>query len=97
MSDHAAKFVFRHVVLGGAMLAMVVSAPAAQAQEQAQAPEDDSGLRSNCVGDYFRFCAAYVPGSTAIRQCFSRNLPQLTPACQGAIRAFDNRAGKGRG
>ena len=56
---------------------------------RAQAPEDDSGLRANCVGDYFRFCTAYMPGSTAIRQCFTRNFPQLTPACQGAIRTFD--------
>ena len=58
----------------------------------AQAPEDDGALRANCVGDYFRFCAAYVPGSLAIRQCFSRNIERLTPECRGAIRAFDQRA-----
>lgn len=57
----------------------------------AQAPEDDSGLRANCVGDYFRFCSGYMPGTLAIRQCFGRNIAQLTPECRGAIRSFDRR------
>ena len=58
----------------------------------AQAAEDDSALRSNCVGDYFRFCASYMPGTLGIRQCFGRNIDRLTPECRGAIRAFDRRA-----
>ncbi|WP_158808526.1 hypothetical protein [Beijerinckia sp. L45] len=57
----------------------------------AQAPEDDSALRQNCVGDYFRFCATYLPGSKAIRQCFAARIDQLTPECRGAIRDFDRR------
>ena len=57
------------------------------------APEDDSGLRQNCVGDYFRFCSSYLPGSSAIRQCFAANTARLTPECRGAIRAFDQRNG----
>jgi hypothetical protein len=60
----------------------------------AQAPEDDIALRQNCVGDYFRFCASYLPGSKAIRQCFAAKIEQLTPECRGAIRAFDSRRSK---
>ena len=57
------------------------------------APEDDSGLRQNCVGDYFRFCSSYMPGSTEIRRCFAANTDKLTAECRNAIRAFDRRNG----
>ena len=57
----------------------------------AQAPEDDSALRANCVGDYFRFCSSYMPGSTGIRRCFAAKIDQLTPECRGAIYEFDRR------
>ena len=57
------------------------------------APEDDSGLRQNCVGDYFRFCSSYMPGSTEIRRCFATNTDKLTAECRNAIRAFDRRNG----
>jgi hypothetical protein len=57
----------------------------------AQAPEDDSGLRANCVADYFRYCSGYMPGSTAIRQCFARNIDRLTVECREAIHNFDRR------
>jgi hypothetical protein len=57
----------------------------------AQSPEDDGALRRNCVGDYFRFCASYLPGSKEIRQCFAAKIEQLTPECRGAIRDFDRR------
>lgn len=62
----------------------------------AQEAEDDSGLRANCVGDYFRFCSSHSPGTLAIRQCFGRNIQQLTPACRGAIQDFDRRKSKGK-
>ena len=62
----------------------------------AQAPEDDSALRANCAGDYFRFCSSHSPGTLAIRQCFGRNMQQLTPACRSAIQDFDKRKPKGR-
>ena len=45
----------------------------------AQAPEDDSLLRQNCAGDYFRFCSSYLPGSKEIRQCFASKIDQLSP------------------
>lgn len=70
----------------------VTSAAAAHAQE----PEDDSGLRANCAGDYFRYCTAYQPGSAAIKQCFGRNFARLAPACQNAIRDFDRRAARAK-
>jgi hypothetical protein len=60
----------------------------------AQAPEDDSALRANCVGDYFRFCSGYMPGSTGIRRCFAARIDLLTPECRGAIREFDRRTPK---
>ncbi len=62
----------------------------------AQAPEDDGSLRANCAGDYFRFCSSYSPGTLEIRQCFGRNMQQLTPACRGAIQKFDRRKPKDR-
>ncbi len=79
----------RRVSLVLAIVAFAASASLTHAQEA----EDDSGLRNNCVGDYFRFCAAYTPGSLAIKQCFGRNFRQLTPACQNAITVFDRRNG----
>ena len=82
----------RSVVSAAAALAILSASSA-----MAQAPEDDSALRANCVSDYFSFCATYLPGTTAIRQCFSRNIARLTPACRGAIHDFDRRNAKGRG
>lgn len=79
----------RTATLAGIALCVLASAPA-----RAQAPEDDSGLRANCVGDYFRFCSGYMPGTTAIRACFRQHLASLTPGCRGAIEVFDR--GKGR-
>ena len=75
------------------MLGLLLVLHGAQ-RASAQDAEDDSGLRANCVGDYFRFCAGYSPGTLAIRQCFSRNIEKLTPACRGAILSFDRRKAK---
>ncbi|MDR3462785.1 MAG: hypothetical protein P4L76_10790 [Beijerinckiaceae bacterium] len=57
----------------------------------AQPPEDDDALRKNCVGDYFRFCSSYMPGSQEIHQCFAAKIDLLTPGCRGAIHDFDRR------
>ena len=73
-------------------LLVAASALLAPLPALAQAPEDDSALRQNCVGDYFRFCASYLPGSKEIRQCFAAKIDQLTPECRGAIQNFDRRA-----
>ena len=70
-------------VAAALMFAAMVGPSALLAQD---APEDDSGLRQNCVGDYFRFCSSYLPGSSEIRRCFAANTDNLTPACRGAIR-----------
>lgn len=80
-------------VLFGFLLGILLVVPGAQ-RAFAQEAEDDSGLRANCVGDYFRFCSSHAPGTLAIRQCFGRNLQQLTPACRGAIQSFDKRKSK---
>ena len=79
-----------------AKLGMIVAAALLLAPHGAwaEAPEDDGALRQNCVGDYFRFCASFMPGSVAIRQCFAAKIDQLTPACRGAIQDFDRRQRK---
>ena len=69
-------------------LAVALLAPLATV---AQAPEDDSALRANCVSDYFRFRSSYMPGSKGIRQCFAAKIEQLTAECRGAIQDFDRR------
>lgn len=73
-------------VLGVAAAAVLLSAPPARAQR------DDPGLRANCAGDYFRYCAGLNPGGPEIRRCFRRNLPRLSAGCRGAILDYDRRS-----
>ncbi len=70
-----------------ALLVLLASGSAALAE----APEDDPGMRQNCVNDYFRFCAAYAPGTDAIKRCFGSNMRHLSSPCRAAIEAFDRR------
>ena len=77
------------IILRAAFALVLMTATGASAF--AEAPEDDSGLRYNCAGDYFRFCSGYMPGSAAIKSCFIQNFRVLTPACQAAIRSYDRR------
>ncbi len=41
-----------------------------------------SDQRSACMGDAFRFCAAYIPNVSAIEGCLKQNRANLTPACR---------------
>jgi hypothetical protein len=81
---------FKTVLLGTALtLAGLVPASAQNAQEEAS-------LRQNCSGDYMRLCSNFAPGSAEVEQCFKAKMKELSPACQGAITAFNKANPKGR-
>ncbi len=70
--------------LAGALLSVTVAAANAQGTaEQASA----------CMGDAFRFCAAYIPNAARIETCLEGNKRRLSPACQAQ---FDEPAPKPR-
>ena len=39
--------------------------------------------RSDCMGDAFKFCSAFIPSESEIEACLIKNIDQLTPACRG--------------
>ena len=65
--SHARIRLVTAVFLGG-------FASAAEAQGTAQ-------QRSDCMGDAFKFCSAYIPNVSRIEACLQQNVSRLTPAC----------------
>lgn len=61
-------------VLAVSAVLIFAAAPAA-AQGTAQE-------RSDCTGDAFRFCSAFIPNVNAVEACLIRNKKQLSPGCQ---------------
>lgn len=57
---------------------------------------DDSpemrAMRSNCVGDYFRYCAGLNPNGSEVRTCFHGHRASLSRECSAAIDAYERRA-----
>ncbi len=45
-----------------------------------------SQQRSDCMGDAFRFCSAYIPNVTNIETCLRQNMSRLSPACQAEFK-----------
>jgi hypothetical protein len=72
--------------------ALVVSQPST-AQE---GPEMEA-MRSNCGGDYLRFCAGMKPGGPEVKACFKRNRQNLSEGCSQAIVAYERSRGGASG
>jgi len=62
----------------GALLASANAQPTAAQQ---------SAMRSNCRSDFMSHCAGVTPGGKEALQCLQKNVAQLSPGCQAAVRA----------
>lgn len=62
-----------------ALIATGVLAMPTEAQKQA--------VRSSCASDYKTYCSAVPPGGRPSIQCLERNMANLVPACQQAVKA----------
>ena len=69
-----------------AVLAMMLCATTASAQENRGTPEQ----RAACAPDAFRLCAGYIPDPTRVEQCLRQNKSELSDACRVI---FDQSAG----
>ncbi len=75
-----------------AMLAAVMSvaailATAALAQAPSQAQRD--AIKSRCRSDYMAHCSSVPPGGEASLQCLQKNMSNLAPGCQSAVKAVE--------
>jgi hypothetical protein len=61
-----------------AMLAVLLCATAASAQENRGTPEQ----RAACTPDAFRLCIGYIPDPTRVEQCLRQNKSDLSDACR---------------
>lgn len=51
--------------------------------------EDKAVLQQQCAGDFTTFCAGLPPEDGPETQaCFQKNMSQLSPGCQSAIKAY---------
>lgn len=67
-------------------LALFTASPAfSQAPSEAQR----SAIRSACRADYQANCASVPPGGAASLQCLQKNISNLSPSCQTAVRAVE--------
>lgn len=44
-------------------------------------------IRSSCANDFKTYCAAVPPGGMQALQCLEKNMANLVPACQQAVKA----------
>jgi hypothetical protein len=61
-----------------ALVAAVLCATAASAQENRGTPEQ----RAACAPDAFRLCAGYIPDPTRVEQCLRQSKLDLSEACR---------------
>ncbi|WP_331286550.1 MULTISPECIES: hypothetical protein [Methylobacteriaceae] len=71
--------------LGAALTVMAGSAAFAAPMSD----EDKAVLQQQCAGDFTTFCAGLPPEDGPETQaCFQKNMSQLSPGCQSAIKAY---------
>jgi hypothetical protein len=72
-----------------ALTAISALAPFAATPAFSQAPSEAqrSAIRSACRADYQANCASIPPGGAASLQCLQKNISNLSPSCQSAVRA----------
>ena len=63
------------------LLALLLSATTASAQENRGSPEQ----RAACTPDAFRLCVGYFPDPTSVEQCLRRNESDLSDACRSVF------------
>ena len=79
------KSYLRHAGLACAAAA-AWAALAAGAHAQPTAAQQ-SAMRSNCRSDFMSHCSGVTPGGKDALQCLQKNVEQLSPGCQTAVRA----------
>jgi Cysteine rich repeat len=78
----------RAPALGASMMAILIAA-ASPAFSQAPTDAQRSAIRSQCRSDYQANCASVPPGGMASLQCLQKNMSNLSPGCQAAVRAVE--------
>jgi hypothetical protein len=79
------KSYLRHAGLACAA-AVAWAALSAGANAQPTAAQQ-SAMRSNCRSDFMSHCSGVTPGGKEALQCLQKNVAQLSPGCQAAVRA----------
>ena len=69
--------------------AVVLFAITTPASSQAPTDAQRSAIRSACRADYQANCASVPPGGMASLQCLQKNMSNLSPSCQSAVRAVE--------
>jgi Cysteine rich repeat len=72
-----------------ASAAVVLFAITTPAFSQAPTDAQRSAIRSACRADYQANCASVPPGGMASLQCLQKNMSNLSPSCQSAVRAVE--------
>jgi Cysteine rich repeat len=72
-----------------ASVATVLIAVATPAFSQAPTDAQRSAIRSECRSDYQANCSSIPPGGMASLQCLQKNMSNLSPGCQAAVRAVE--------
>jgi hypothetical protein len=72
-----------------ASTAAVLFTLATPAFSQAPTEAQRSAIRSECRSDYEAHCASIPPGGMESLQCLQKNMSNLSPGCQGAVRAVE--------
>jgi hypothetical protein len=70
------------------MLSVLAGSPA---QSQQPSPEQVIAIRSSCRSDFMARCAGVTPGGADALACLRKNVAQLTPGCQAAVKASSPR------
>src|SRR5580698_4817245 len=76
-----------HVPAVGASMMAILIATASPAFSQAPTDAQRSAIRAQCRSDYQANCASVPPGGMASLQCLQKNMSNLSPGCQAAVRA----------
>jgi hypothetical protein len=67
------------LLVASAMVSTAAQAAPTEAQRQA--------IRSSYANDYKTYCSSVPPGGLPSLQCLERNMANLVPACQQAVKA----------
>src|ERR1700722_14769829 len=78
-----------HVPAVGASMMAILIATASPAFSQAPTDAQRSAIRAKCRSDYQANCASVPPGGMASLQCLQKNMSNLSPGCQAAVRAVE--------
>ena len=86
---------FTSAIMAGALLAAVISTPAAAEDRQQQQMQNMQAEQQACEGDVYALCGEAIPDQKRIAKCLRKNWSKVSHKCRKVMASYNKRHGGG--